>query len=281
MKPFDVVESFVEQHARGVSLPQLQGDFERSLQELGVRHFACCAHVDPLSPRSAPLVLQNYPTDWVREFSESGRYRIDPVFRYADERMVPFHWDDPTFRACLSPAQLEILSDAAGRGLGHGYTVPIHPPGSHMASCSVVPDSGVIERGAWQAIFTMSCFMFDAMLRASQPAQASQPARVLRPAQASGLTECGGARSMQLSERERQCLELAAQGKDDWSIGSLLRISERTAHNHIERAKRRLGVCTRVQVIVRALNEGQISFGDVIKADTRCTPAQAGKSTNS
>ena len=42
----------------------------------------------------------------------------------------------------------------------------------------------------------------------------------------------------------------------------------RSAHNHIERAKRRLGVCTRVQVIVHALSEGQISFGDVIKAET-------------
>jgi DNA-binding CsgD family transcriptional regulator len=78
---------------------------------------------------------------------------------------------------------------------------------------------------------------------------------------------------MQFSERERQCLELAAQGKDDWAIGSLLRISERTAHNHIERAKRRLGVCTRVQVIVHALNDGQISFGDVIKMETQRGPA--------
>jgi hypothetical protein len=47
-----------------------------------------------------------------------------------------------------------------------------------------------------------------------------------------------------------------------------LRISERTAHNHIERAKRRLGVCTRVQVIVHALSDGQIAFGDVIRAET-------------
>jgi DNA-binding CsgD family transcriptional regulator len=268
VKPFDVVEFFVEQHSRSVSLTQLQQAFEKSLQELGVRHFACCAHVDPLNPRSAPLVFQNYPVDWVREFSESGRYRIDPVFRYADERMVPFHWDDPQFRAGLTSAQLDILNDAAGRGLGHGYTVPIHPPGGHMASCSVVPDSSLIDSGAWQAIFTLSCFMFDAMLRAAGPIECTLP------------DGChGGRRSMQLSERERQCLELAAQGKDDWSIGSLLRISERTAHNHIERAKRRLGVCTRVQVIVHALNEGQIAFGDVLKVETQCTPAKASKST--
>jgi DNA-binding CsgD family transcriptional regulator len=163
--------------------------------------------------------------------------------------MVPFRWDDPEFCATLTLAQREILSDAADHGIVGGYTVPIHPPGLQMASCSVVPDGGaVIDRPVAQAVFTMACFMFDAMLR--------------------DKADCIGIRSMQLSERERQCLELAAQGKDDWSIGSLLRISERTAHNHIERAKRRLGVCTRVQVIVHALSEGQISFGDVIRAET-------------
>jgi DNA-binding CsgD family transcriptional regulator len=214
---------------------------------VGIRHFACCAHVDPLNPRHTGTVFQTYPADWVRYFSESGRYRDDPVFRYADERMVPFFWDDPTFRTVLTPTQLEILEEAEGRGLGHGYTVPIHPPGGQMASCSVVPDSETLERGAYQAVFTMACFMFDVMLRSSRG------------------DECHAARALQFSARERQCLELAAQGKDDWSIGSLLRISERTAHNHIERAKRRLGVCTRVQVIVHALNAGQISFGDVIK----------------
>ena len=125
-----------------------------------------------------------------------------------------------------------------------------------MASCSVVPDSDAIDRGAYQAVFTMACFMFDVMSRSSR------------------TDECSGTRSMRFSARERQCLELAAQGKDDWSIGSLLRISERTAHNHIERAKRRLGVCTRVQVIVHALSDGQISFGDVIKAETQREPVR-------
>ncbi len=251
MKPFEVAEAFIEQHGRRMPLPELKTLFESSLRELGIRHFACCTHADPLSARNAELVFHNYPAEWVRYFSESGHYRIDPVFRYADERMVPFFWDDEDFRSSLTPAQRQILIDAEAHGIAHGYTVPIHPPGGQMASCSVVPDLATVDRGAYQAVFTMACFMFESMLRAAP------------------RLECNGARSMQFSERERQCLQLAAQGKDDWSIGSLLRISERTAHNHIERAKRRLGVCTRVQVIVHALSEGQISFGDVIRAETR------------
>jgi DNA-binding CsgD family transcriptional regulator len=256
VKPFDVAEAFLELHGRRVPLPELQRAFENSLHELGMRHFACLPHADPLNPRNAGLVFQSCPTDWVRYFDAGSPDRIEPVFRYADEKMLPFFWDDPDFRAVLTPSQVEILAAAAGRGLSHGYTVPLHPPGGPPASCSVVPDPGAIERGAYQAAFTMVCFMFDALL------------------QNNARTGCSETRGMQYSARERQCLELAAQGKDDWSIGSLLRISERTAHNHIERAKRRLGVCTRVQVIVHALSDGQISFGDVIKAETPHEPSR-------
>ncbi len=250
MKPFELAESFVEQHGRKVPLPELKHLFATALEELGIRYFSCCQHVDPLNPRNAALVFQNYPAQWLRYYSESGRYRIDPVFRFADERMVPFHWSDPEFRASLSQAQREILIEAARYGIANGYTVPVRPPGAQTASCSVVPcsESG-IDPATGHAVFVMASFMFDAMLRAK--------------------SECCAERSIVLSERERQCLELAAQGKDDWTIGLLLRISERTAHNHIERAKRRLGVCTRVQVIVHALSEGQIAFGDVIRMEPR------------
>ena len=256
MKPFEIAETFIELHGCGISLPELLQAFQRSLGELGFRYFACCSHIDPLGPGAAALVFLNYPAEWVCEYSAAGRHRIDPVFRYAEDRLAPFFWDDPEFRAALTQEQRDLLREAEARGLCHGYTVPIHPPGAHMASCSVIPGPAPIERGAYQAVTSLACYMFDAMLTAAT------------------LQECSRMHPMQLSERERQCLELAAQGKDDWSIGSLLRISERTAHNHIERAKRRLGVCTRVQVIVRALNEGQIAFGDVIKAETPRAPAR-------
>jgi Autoinducer binding domain len=72
VKPFDIAEAFIERHARRLSLPELQDAFEKSLQDLGIRHFACCSHVDPLNPRNAGMVFQTYPADWVRYFSESG-----------------------------------------------------------------------------------------------------------------------------------------------------------------------------------------------------------------
>lgn len=68
---------------------------------------------------------------------------------------------------------------------------------------------------------------------------------------------------IKLTRRERQCLSLAAQGKDDWAIGQLLGLSPETVHSYFKRLMRRLGVGTRVQAIVWALESGQITFGDV------------------
>jgi DNA-binding CsgD family transcriptional regulator len=69
--------------------------------------------------------------------------------------------------------------------------------------------------------------------------------------------------AIELSRRERQCLSLAAQGKDDWAIGRLLGISPETAHSYMKRLMQRLGMRTRVQAIVWALETGKISFGDL------------------
>src|SRR5690606_4199677 len=69
-----------------------------------------------------------------------------------------------------------------------------------------------------------------------------------------------------LTARECQCLELAAQGKGDWDISQLLGISEHTVHKHVEAAKRRLGVSTRTQAIVWAVQHRAICFGDVVNS---------------
>lgn len=61
-----------------------------------------------------------------------------------------------------------------------------------------------------------------------------------------------------LTGRQREVLAQCAQGKSDWEIAQLLDISPATAHEHIEAAKRRLGVRTRVQAAVLATQKGWI-----------------------
>src|SRR6185369_13923042 len=74
----------------------------------------------------------------------------------------------------------------------------------------------------------------------------------------------GSRRGPQLTPRQRDCVVLVAQGKSEWEVGQLLGISDSTVHKHIEDAKRRFCVSTRIQLVVRSLFDAGLSFADVM-----------------
>lgn len=247
MKRFDIAQAFIQQYSDGAPLDDLKLTFVKAIHDLGFRYFACCSHVDLLRPPLQSVMFQSYPDDWVRYFSDLNLSRVDPIFCHATRSFLPFSWDDKDFCSTLTHSQKDILVRAKEFGIEHGYTVPIHRPYSAPASCSVIPHAKRIHPAGRAAIHIMAGFMYEAVFR-------TLPKTTL-------LDHI----NLRLSNRERQCLELAAQGKSDWEIATIVGIAERTVHAHIERAKRRLGVTTRVQAIVQSLFERQLCFGDVIR----------------
>jgi len=250
MEPFDFAQSFIER-AFTASPAALAAAFEETLQYLGFRYFACCSHVDPLRLPRGAIMIQNYPDEWTRSYSARQLHEIDPVFLYASRSLLPFSWDAPKFKSELTTPQQSVLAEAASLGLHRGYTIPIHLPwaaSAPPASCSVIPDSESLSADRYLAVRLMATHLYDVANR--EPSDPPENGRHGR-----------------LTRRERQCLELVAQGKSDWTAGQLLNLSEHTVHGHIERAKRRFGVATRVQAVVYALQCRQISFGDVIRAE--------------
>jgi DNA-binding CsgD family transcriptional regulator len=249
MEPFDLAQSFIERAARAHPMQSLSGSFQSALEHLGFRYFACCSHVDPHNPPSDAVMLHNYPVAWVSSYSERRLHQIDPVTLYAERTSLPFSWEAPDFRARLSSSQKTILAEARSVGLSRGYTIPMPRSRSATAraSCSVVPDSRLIAADNYFAVQLMSTYLYELVLHRQQSRSRSRALGTL-------------------SVRERECLELVAQGKSDWAIGRILRISEHTVHRHVESAKQRLGVATRAQAVIRAAETGQISIGDVVRA---------------
>ena len=62
-----------------------------------------------------------------------------------------------------------------------------------------------------------------------------------------------------VTARESEILGWVAAGKSDWAIGQILSISGKTVNFHVENAKRKLGVGTRLQAVVAALRAGIIT----------------------
>jgi DNA-binding CsgD family transcriptional regulator len=61
-----------------------------------------------------------------------------------------------------------------------------------------------------------------------------------------------------VTARESEVLGWVAAGKSDWAIGRLLNISGKTVNFHVENAKRKFGVATRVQAVIVAMRTGVI-----------------------
>jgi len=65
-------------------------------------------------------------------------------------------------------------------------------------------------------------------------------------------------RGAPLSQRQRQCLELAARGLTTEEIASKLKISARTAQFHFDCIRSKLGAANRQEAVAMAISEGAI-----------------------
>ncbi len=64
---------------------------------------------------------------------------------------------------------------------------------------------------------------------------------------------------IELTPRERECLNWAAHGKSEWEISQILGISEHTSEKHLLNAKTKLGAANRVHAVAEAIRRGLIS----------------------
>lgn len=249
MNQYDVIQEFLGCLQKDSASPdRMAAHFLKAIEALGFRYFACCSHVDPLHPPSDAVMLHNYPPGWVRTFSEGKLHRIDPVLQRAESTPLPFFWDTAFQAARLTRPQQRMLADAAGYGIAHGYTVPLPLswlPGTLRASCSAIPDAPGIDPRNYIAVEVLATYLYFFTSRLRAPWLAPPP--------------------VELTERERECLVLVAQGKDDWAIARLLGLGVSTIHYHIEQLKRRLNVSNRPQAVAQGFISGQLTFGEVVR----------------
>lgn len=65
-------------------------------------------------------------------------------------------------------------------------------------------------------------------------------------------------RSTGLTERQRECLRWASAGKSSTGIAIILRISAGVVDEHIANACKKLGVATRMQAVLSAMERGEL-----------------------
>jgi LuxR family quorum-sensing system transcriptional regulator CciR len=241
-----IVQDFARAARSVRDMAQLRALLCEAVWALGFHHFL-------LQGGAGQVWLADLPEGWPAMAEPSG----DAVLVTAAQSYAPFLWSDIARLVALTPAQRDFLDGVPVAGIGAAVAVPVHRArGAEQAGsysvfagcCSFLMKSGApLPLGSLAAAHYVGALAFDA-------------AESLRQARAPGPP-----RGPQLTPRQRDCVVLVAQGKSDWEIGQLLGISESTVHKHIEDAKRRFCVSTRIQLVVRSLFDARLTFADVMK----------------
>jgi DNA-binding CsgD family transcriptional regulator len=179
------------------------------------------------------------PGHWLENYVREGYQDFDPLMRRNHAALTPFRWSMAEFDGTgLTASQQLWRADNRAAGIERGITIPDRQDG-HLKIITLCGMPDAIDPDDLRALHYAG---LEALMRMHEL----------------GLPN-GEERVPPLSPRERECLQWMVAGKSDWEIGQILAISEKTVNTHVERAKHKLGVVTRAQVIVAAMRHRLIN----------------------
>jgi DNA-binding CsgD family transcriptional regulator len=194
----------------------------------------------PVPGHSLPdsVVYSDWRKPIVVDYARALSHVAPPFVRYVSNSIAPFTVTElrnhPDFQETNWIDDLpDVMRD------GDGLIVPVHRANELMGGMvfgGQAPDASPLARSSLQVASHAAVERVDALKK--------QAVAKVAPA---------------LSAREMQCLSFIASGHEDEQISQLLGISPRTVRFHVDSAKTKLGVSSRVQAVTKAMRERIIS----------------------
>lgn len=209
------------------------------------RQFVAQFHIDTFTSGEVDTVhrkrtvfhAMEWPERWQKFYFQSGMIDHDPLIEALGRERQPFTWTELREKRALSLAGTEALAKVAAEGWTDGLVVPLPRGGSHFGLVSLVALHHTILPREKAMLTAVSVLFHDRM-------------RSLVPGEGFRIPPCG------LTPREIACVALIAQGLSDGRMGDALGISAATAHEHAERAKRKLDARNRAELSALAVSFG-------------------------
>jgi len=215
-------------------------DFLATIAQMGFDAVACGAWAGVGKNRRHRFFFLHWPADWLEFYTKTNAFEVDILPIEGRRRVAPYLWSEIK-KGQLTPAQKAFCDAGWAYGWREAFAVPIHGPGSFQGLVTLVTcRDGFVLSASDRAVL-------EAMVRAVW-----ERCRI-----SEGFGTTSGDRP-KLSARELECLQWAAAGKSDADIAMLVGIKPATAHFHIEQAKKRLGVKTRVEAVAVGVLHGLI-----------------------
>jgi LuxR family transcriptional activator of conjugal transfer of Ti plasmids len=219
-----------------------EAEFERVMSRLthrlGFRWFAYLRLL-----HDTPALISSYPKSWTRRYFDLSYQGLDPVVRRARREHDLFSWGGAAGQPGGNREQRRFFEEAMTFGISSGITVPIRGGFGRIAAVTLATDEPLARTDRLLAdtadVVRLAAFYFHTHATTKLRDKPD-------PSRDTGV----------LSQRERQCLAWAADGKTVTDTAILVEISPRTVVFHLENARRKLDAASIAQCVAEALRRG-------------------------
>lgn len=191
-------------------------------------------HLKAIAPRK---LLGEIGAGWYDDYLNEKCLLHDPALRRCFVSTTPFVWSELDWTQSRQSAR--VLEVARAHGFEDGLVVPVRN-GLGGAGLILLPSASRLVLPPLERIQLAAL----AYVLSLQVQGSNEPAPCVP----------------HLTQRERQCLVLAAESLSDAGIAHALGLSVKTVRMHLDRARSRLGVRTRLEAISVAWRTGQFSM---------------------
>ncbi|RUV40039.1 LuxR family transcriptional regulator [Mesorhizobium sp. M1A.T.Ca.IN.004.03.1.1] len=224
---------FIERCGSHRCSTDLLKDILTSSRPLGFEHLIFSG-VPVGGQKLAPMVeLMGWPQGWFERYCEKEHSRSDAVCIYSAKSRFPFNWDEIPECWTGTPESKLVHDEATEFGIRSGFAVPMHAF-KHWQS--------VLSFASGQLRCNMSEHEKSLLVTMAIYAGMSIEAFIYGEREVDPLTE-----------RQKEVLLWAAEGKSAWDVSVILGISEATVRKHEKAAREALGVSTTIQAVVEAI----------------------------
>lgn len=236
------IEEFIEKTNLETDADSVFSEFEKVLAYYGYDRICYSLITDhpSLGLSSGHGIFRNYPESWMKYYVEKGYDRVDPVPQYGLITNRPFTWDFVTNNLNISKAQRKVMDEAREAKLLDGVGLAIHGlngeiSGVGLASSTGNTDTDPVTLAKIRALVVQFHTTYTDLLQ-TNPAY----------------------NFITLTQREKEILSWASEGKSDGVIADILGISYSTVRFHTNNAYKKLGANDRVYAITKAIRFGLI-----------------------
>lgn len=215
--------------------------FDKACKKLGFSHFGAFSVIDPKGQPIGCYEAGMSDPLWRDHYIQQDHFSRDAIVRMIPHTLDAIVWRDLSAKRQLSREEQRVFDEAYEFGHKDGYVLPQHYTNGAVAVTILGAPQAIPSNARTRAAtHILSAYFSMGVRRLIAPLAA--PAKV------------------HLSERQRECLQWVRAGKSDWEIGEIIGRSEFTVREHIEAARKRLGVKTRTQAVIEAISQGLISI---------------------